>query len=72
MRRLMAEHPRKWLTHLKRAAAKRVLTNVSKYNKEEQVINLIMIGAKQRCTNKKDVGYDNYGNYTLDSRTDLG
>lgn len=68
MQRLLREHPLKWKRHLKRAAAIRSKTNVSKYSKAEQVINGVMIGAKQRCTNPNGVAWENYGGRGIEFR----
>lgn len=61
MQRLMRENPEFWQAHLKGAAARRVETNVSKYNKIEREISLTMIGAKQRCENPNGAEYERYG-----------
>lgn len=61
MQRELLEHPRIWKRRLKAAAAKRVETNISQYSSLELSIKMIVIGAKQRCTNPKNVGYERYG-----------
>lgn len=68
MRRLMKERPRFWKWHLKAAAAKRALTNVSQYTTEEKIVCLVMMGAKQRCTNPNSKAYKNYGGRGIEFR----
>lgn len=70
MRRAMAGDPEKWAAHLKRAAANRVLTNISKYNKHEQSIATVVISAKQRCSNPDGTAWENYGGRGIKFRFD--
>ena len=61
MQQLMQENPEKWQAHFNNAAARRVETNISKYNEAEREITLIMIGAKQRCCSSNNLAYERYG-----------
>jgi len=61
---------KKWKKHLKRAAAKRAQTNISKYNAIEQSVEMTIIGAKQRCTNEANVAFDRYGGRGIEFRFD--
>jgi hypothetical protein len=61
MQAALRQNPEFWQDHLKKAAAKRVLTNTSKYNDVELSFKMIVIGAKQRCNNPSNAAYERYG-----------
>lgn len=57
----MRQNPAFWKKHLRKAAAKRAETNVSKYSKDELAIEMIVIGQKHRCSNPNSTAYERYG-----------
>lgn len=68
MQRKLKEHPIKWKRHLKKAALKAASMATSKYSTLERSLELTVIGAKQRCTNQKNIAYCDYGGRGIEFR----
>lgn len=61
MARVFSEHPERALAQVKRAAAIRAASNLSRYTEEEARVANIMVGAKSRCTSSAGAAFKNYG-----------
>ena len=68
MKREFAAHPIKMKRRVKEMAKIRAETNHSKYTKNQNLIAHILMGAKQRCTNKDNGAYENYGGRGIEFR----